>query len=247
MTDFLNNPYCPERKISLAFIGKAPDEIVLFIESFSIELIRLNTNYKIDSTIENHADVNLFHMKRGVFSHDVSQTEILKKFFKAGGAVRLLETDVSGSYPNDCKLNFALVGNNLFGKMNVLDESIKAFGISNGWNFINVNQGYAKCSTCIVNDRSIITDDICIHRAANENGLDSLLIEKGDIYLSDKHYGFIGGASALIDKNHLLFFGDIRKHRSFEKIDSYLNEHNCKYDYIENYPLTDIGGIVPVY
>ena len=109
MTDFLNNPYCPERKISLAFIGKAPAEIVSFVESFSIRLITLNNNNKIDKTIENHADVNLFHMKRGVFSHDVSHTEILKNFFKAGGAERLFETDVSGSYPNDCKLNFALV------------------------------------------------------------------------------------------------------------------------------------------
>ena len=246
MTDFLNNPYCPERKISLAFIGRAPDEIKSFIESFSIELITLNTNDKIDKSIENHADVNVLHTGRGTFSLDVSQCEVFKNFFEPGGAVKLFETEVSGFYPNDCKLNFALIGNNLFGKLNVLDDSIKSFGFNNGWNFINVNQGYAKCSTCIVNEKSIITDDICIHRAAQENSLDSLLIEKGDIILDEKHYGFIGGTSTLIDKNHLLFFGDIRKHRSFEQIDIYLKKHNCKYSFIENYPLTDIGGIVPI-
>ena len=64
--------------------------------------------------------------------------------------------------------------------------------------------------------------------------------------MTGHEYGFIGGASALISKDHMIFFGDITGHRSFDKIDRFLKKHGCRYSYLKNHVLTDIGGIVAV-
>ena len=49
---------------------------------------------------------------------------------------------------------------------------------------------------------------------------------------------------ALIEKDHLLFFGDITKHKSFDEIQNFLRNEGCRFSFLKGYPLTDIGGLV---
>ena len=57
-------------------------------------------------------------------------------------------------------------------------------------------------------------------------------------------YGFIGGASVKIAADSVLFFGDVTRHRDFEKINSFLESHGCGFVCTDNGPLRDIGGAV---
>ena len=63
---------------------------------------------------------------------------------------------------------------------------------------VNVSQGYAKCSTCVVSEDAIITYDRGIARATRAAGLDVLTIEPGHVELPGYDTGFIGGASGLV-------------------------------------------------
>ena len=100
-----------------------------------------------------------------------------------------------------------------------------------------MNQGYAKCSTAVC-DRGIITADETIYSACCENGINALKITQGNVKLSGYEYGFIGGASGIID-GKLTFFGDIRKHPDYLKIKEF-----CDFDYIPDFALTDVGTIM---
>ena len=91
----------------------------------------------------------------------------------------------------------------------------------------------------------VITEDYSIYSALKSVGKNCLLIEKGGVVLKGYNYGFIGGASAFLEKEKvLLFFGDITKHSNYKDIKVFCDCLNINVDYIENMELTDIGGIV---
>jgi len=99
------------------------------------------------------------------------------------------ESPTSCGYPNDVGLNAAMFGNNLICGVKRTNEKILDFASQNGKNIINVKQGYAKCSVCVVDEKSIITSDVSIYKKAAQNNIDALLIKKGHINLDGYDYG----------------------------------------------------------
>jgi hypothetical protein len=91
---------------------------------------------------------------------------------------------------------------------------------ANQLNVINVNQGYTKCSICVVNENAIITDDESIFAAAGNFFNDTLFVSKGSIRLNGYDYGFIGGASAVY-KDNVFFFGDLKMHSQGNEISEF--------------------------
>ena len=112
-----------------------------------------------------------------------------------------------------------------------------------GIDIIDTKQGYAKCSTLILNENTIITDDISIEKVAKANNLNVLKVEKECIYLDKNNYGFIGGASALIGKT-VYFFGDIDSHPNSKEIIDFIKRCKLNYVSVDSNRLRDIGGIV---
>lgn len=109
---------------------------------------------------------------------------------------------------------------------------------------IKVNQGYTRCSTILVNENAFITEDEGIYSALKNNKKDCLLISKGYAKLDGYDYGFIGGASVMLENSILFFFGDITHHPEKNKIIEFLKKYNITVQYIKNKPLTDIGGAI---
>ena len=110
---------------------------------------------------------------------------------------------------------------------------------------LDIKQGYCKCSCLVINENALITDDKSIYNIALKNGVDCLLVSKGDVTLPGHNYGFIGGASGKISKTEVLFFGDVTKHRDYKKIADFIEKHGCKIISLD-FPLTDFGGIIPI-
>lgn len=233
----------PQKKVSAAVIGKCDEELLNFISSFKIELLFCEENGKIDPAIKSHADVNVLYLGGGKALLEKSQCLLAERLCRRGFEAEFATESVSGKYPGDCRLNIALAGERAFGRFDIADRSVlKAEGVKK----ISVRQGYAKCSVCVVNENALITDDPSIFKAARRDGMRVLLCKKGSIRLSGHDYGFIGGASALAGKDHLLFFGDITEHESFGEISEFLKSEGCGFSFLKGYPLTDIGGMIPI-
>ena len=58
----------------------------------------------------------------------------------------------------------AIVNDNMICKTNSTSRHLLNFAETNNINIINSNQGYSKCSICIVSENAIITEDSGIER-----------------------------------------------------------------------------------
>ena len=130
----------------------------------------------------------------------------------AGRDVVYAEASPAGTYPGTAMLNAVRVGKHLIHNLQSTDGGIKRFADKAGLKFIDVAQGYARCSVIPITDTALITCDAGIAKETRKAGLDTLLISPGRIILPGEQYGFIGGASGILPDGRILFLGDITKH-----------------------------------
>ncbi len=109
---------------------------------------------------------------------------------------------------------------------------------------INVAQGYSKCSLCIVSGDATITADKGMYDALSEHGVDVLSVRPGGVSLPGYDYGFIGGASGLIDDGLLAFCGNLDLHPDGETIKKFCAVHGVKTLSLGSEPLLDVGTII---
>lgn len=115
-----------------------------------------------------------------------------------------------------------------------------------GITLVPVNQGYAKCSVCAVDERSIITQDPSIAQAAKRHGLNVLKIQAGRILLPGYDTGFIGGCSGLLGRKLLAFTGSLGAHPDGEWIKEFLHSRGVEPLELTDGPLYDVGSILPL-
>jgi hypothetical protein len=156
--------------------------------------------------------------------------------------LKLTEDALGAKYPEDIKFNCFCAGNGLIGSVNNISQEIKKEATYAKIALKNVKQGYAKCSTVVL-DRAVISADKGICEAARALGADALLISAGGIELDGYDCGFIGGASGVSGKQ-IFFCGDITAHRDFERIEKFCGERGYEIVSLSDDPLYDIGTIM---
>lgn len=243
MNSFIEKANLPRSRVTCVICGELCCELNRFLDGAGIERIVIEPNGYIDSSVASHADMAAIHLGGKTVVIDKKQSKLISELKKRGLTVIETENEIAGEYPCDVALNFAVIGNRVLGNFKYADKSLTD-NICD-YQQINVRQGYCKCSCLIVNENAIITDDCSIYHNASENGLECLLIAKGDIHLDGHEYGFIGGASGKISDDEILFFGDITKHRNYKDISAFIEKHGCKISFLD-FPLTDFGGLVTI-
>lgn len=233
----INNPNLPDMPITAIIAGD--DRAITSLTMMGIRTIAVAPCPLLPEPVCRHADM-LFHYlgDNRIVVHQSQQaaihelTELGMKVIEWNGAL--------GEYPNDSALNSARVGNLLFCRCDIthpmLLRSIQA---------VDVKQGYAKCSTLILNAHAIITADIGIHQAAEANGVDALLISPGHCALPGYTYGFIGGCGGMISQDTLFIAGDITAHPDYAAIAAFVRKYGIRIVQ-GSYPLSDIGSIIPL-
>ena len=111
---------------------------------------------------------------------------------------------------------------------------------------VDVRQGYARCSSAVVDGRSVITADPGIAAALMKLGdVDVLTVEPGHVLLPGFDYGFIGGASGRVG-DELIFSGDLSAHPDFRAIEAFADQRGVRLKCFPEFPLTDIGSIIEI-
>ena len=243
---FIKNPNLPNNSVSLAVVdGRINKEIEDELKLKKIEIIKTCQCVQLYSSIQYHPDIVMTHLGENniVIAPNVYDYYMNKlgkyNFNLIKGTVELHK-----AYPNNIAYNIVFIGRHVIHNFDFTEKNIMKHILSNNYNLINVKQGYTKCSVSVVDHNSIITSDKGIHKEVVKNGIDSLLIRDGDIELFDMNYGFIGGASGLLNKKEIGFYGDINQHIDCEKITSYLKEKNISIINLGKGKLTDYGSII---
>ena len=231
----------------LAVIGEnAEKNISSAIKALGFEIAILPAEKKLSSPVASHADMlvciigSYFFCGKDYYNKNKA---ILKKIEDFGYKPILCDIDYQSEYPYDIPLNQAIVGKYIIGKKDACAKEIVSFAKENGYEYISTKQGYAKCSSLILNEKAIVSADDRISDAALVIGADFLKIENSsqNIILKGYDYGFIGGASAVYG-NTVFFFGDISKHKNYNSISSFCKKHGFEIYSLTDEALTDVGG-----
>lgn len=242
MSCFIKNSNLPQNTVTSLICGGINKELTDYFLNRNIELYVTEKNNSVDRAVSHHCDISAIYVGNGKIIVDKQQDKLIDLLHLKGLTVFESFEEVKGDYPKDIILNHTIIGKYIIGKRSCFDITLNEH--LNNFVIVDTKQGYSKCSVLVVDQNSIITDDISISKAAEKHGINCLLISKGDIALEGHEYGFIGGASGKLSKNEVIFFGDISKHTNYEDIEKFLNERNINIISF-SFPLTDFGGIIP--
>ncbi len=241
---FLKNPNLPQGKAVTVFANCDDIALKTLFSDLSITVVPTVKNPFLYTPVCQHADILANYVGNGHFLTDKHQNPLIQ-WAKLNNAMVEIIDNIMSPYPNDCLLNFVDIGDYAICNKAILPQNIVDKLTTK--TIIDVKQGYSKCSVCVVKRNTVITDDISIYNAISQQGnINSLLVEKGSVHIEKYDYGFIGGCCGLIDKDLLLFNGDLSTHINFDKIEKFLYDNGVKYIDIKNKPLTDIGSIIPI-
>lgn len=242
--EFIETPNIPKQAVKTVIVSGIHNKIIDYLNNNNISVIKSEKLSRIDKPVQYHTDMQAIHLGNDKFLVEKNCISLQKELTNIGAKIILSDKSLAYNYPNDIALNALIINKYVIGNIKYLDFNITNLS-KNGYTLINTKQGYSRCSTAIINNNAVITADKSILKSL-KNSLDILLIENGDIKLNGYNYGFIGGSCGLIDKDILLFFGNIKEHRNYNKIKSFARNNGIYIEQTGNYMLEDIGGMIQV-
>lgn len=195
------------------------------------------------NAISGHPDIQLCIINSNtIMVHKNMPYEFTIKLKKLGLNIIKSKNIIKDKYPYDIILNAVNLKNFFIHNIKYTDANL--YNEVCNKCIIDIKQGYTKCSTAVISNSAIITNDIGISQAAIKNGLDCLFLPKGDIELTDFDYGFIGGTCGLLDNNIIAFYGDLKYYKYGNEVLSFIKKHNLIPLYLRNGKLIDRGSIL---
>lgn len=248
MHDFLQTPYIPHKNVTSVLLDyRAGKDIVAALGSLNIEVLHTARCGELYAAIDGHPDIVMHHVcgNKIVVAPNVFD-RLEPVLSKKGFAMTKGSTWLIRKYPGNIAYNVLRIGSTAFHNTRYTDRKILEEYERNGIKTVHINQGYSKCSVCIVNEKAIITSDVKIAGLAEKYGIESLLIKPGGIELEGLDYGFIGGASGLLSHDLMGFSGKLEKIEEHDKILSFLASKGISVKILSEKQIVDIGSIIPL-
>lgn len=238
-------PNLPEENAKIVVMSTNNKELVNRVEELGVKVLPSENLNKLLIFEQYHTDLQFLHYNKDtvfVLKECTSLKENLKKYFPN---VIEISKNIDKDYPNNVMLNCVVLNDKLICNSKTIADEVLQMAIKDNLKIINANQGYTKCSTCIVNENAIITSDKSIYKSCR-NEMDVLLIRQGYIELPGTDYGFIGGSSFKYNRNTLVFTGNIKLHPDYESIKSFAQNYNVELLSLTENTMIDIGSIIPI-
>ncbi len=216
----------------------------VFKDATGIDVLPLSPYSRLAAPVSSHADMLACIIGDRLFSYSDyidSNPEIYEYAAECGYTVVRCSPPTSSRYPDDVGLNVGVVGKKLFCNVKSTAKEIKHYAEGNGYSLIDVKQGYAACTTLILDDNNVVTGDPSIRRAMDKEGISVLFIKEDAILLPGYEKGFIGGASFVVDKK-VFFFGNAKKLKEYEKISALIRSLDMEEFSISSGDVVDFGG-----
>ncbi|WP_444657755.1 DUF6873 family GME fold protein [Caproiciproducens sp. R2] len=243
---FIQTPNLPESDVAAAAMSGTYPAVADALRARNIEVLPIKPCKTLSVPVCCHADMLLHHLGGNRIVAANGKEDLKIKLEQLGFEVSYSNKCISNSYPQDVILNCARIGNRLLANWKAIDSTIYEYCSANRIEITDVRQGYAKCSTIIVDSRSVITADPSIAEAAERMRMDVLKITPGYVNLEGYEYGFLGGACGMIGKGKLAFTGSIKNHPDYSGMKSFCDQKKVELISLTDGPLLDIGGILPL-
>jgi len=210
-------------------------------------------NGEVDARVSDHTDLSVFitnavYVAPCIYPSFQEHLSILidTQPIHYGQLKSLAEKIVCGTqalnkaYPLDIAYNAVKLKNHFFHKLAYTEHEILR-GVHCAK--IETNQGYTRCSTMVLSEVAIITEDFGLSHIYKDHGYDVLLIEKGHVVLSGYNYGFFGGCGGVIE-NKLVLNGALKYHPNSKAIQKFVHQLGLSIIELHDDPLLDCGSIL---
>lgn len=241
-------PNLPEGTVKAVLVdGRLKENITKVLVDKDVELIKTIPCMELHEGIQFHPDMVVQHLGGKDVLVAPNVIDYYKsKFEKLGFNVIKGKTYLTSNYPNNIAYNICRIGNYILHNFKYTDEVFMNYFKNSSLTKIHVRQGYAKCSVAVINERAIITSDVGIHKEVLKFGVDSLLIQAGDILLPKLDYGFIGGTCGYLNNKDLAFYGNPKLHRDYKSISLFLKKYDKHIVPLSDQQLQDLGTLIPL-
>lgn len=214
------------------------------LEQRGAEVLTVSTSRLLPAPVADHADMLCCHAAENMIV--TADAELACKLRKRDVECIVPDRLPAGNYPYDVALNCLVLGKYAFGRNDSASPELLGILQAHGAAFINVRQGYARCSVAVVDEHSVITADIGLHNVLTQAGFDVLLISPGGIILEGYDTGFIGGCCGKLSAERMLFCGNPRRHPDGDRILYFLSRHGVTAECTHDGVLVDFGGFITV-
>lgn len=245
MIQFVKEPNIPSGAVKTVLLGRRyADRLAEPLAVQGVQVIAVDGWEGLDPRVAEHADMLAHHLGEG----DWVACESAAKALRSVENIRIFPANVRflATYPDDIALNILRLGDCAYGRFDVACSTLLEHLSCRGVEQVSVNQGYAKCSVCVVSRHAAITSDSGLAAAMRSRGVDVLEIEPDGIRLDGYDRGFIGGASGLIAPDKLAFTGRLDGLRSHLRIKEFLAKHHVRPIELTDGELFDVGSILPI-
>lgn len=219
--------------------GSLPDEYVDLLGRRG-RVVKLPPSASVAAPTGTHPDTLIGKIGDKLFVP--SSEEAVMKTLDESGIKYAPSSPLGNGYPAECALNFFTVGGFFVAKTDAVAPDALDYARRAGYEIVNVGQGYAHCATAVAGG-GVITADAGISARLLRRGVPTLMIKAGDISLPPFEYGFIGGASGMIDDETIMFFGSLDAHPSGREIRAFLSSLGVGIVEGEG-KLVDAGGFI---
>lgn len=249
MADFVLHANLPERAEYVIIGAKYAHLLEKPLKIRGITPLFVPDNLNVDERLSGHADLSVFHAggEKIWLAPYLWESAFAARLAAMGAQVHIADIAQSAAYPHDAQMNIAAVGGAFIYNPKVsYMPVIKYLADVRVMRGAPVRQGYAKCSVLVVDERSIITQDAGIARAAHGIGLDVMEIMPGYVALDGFEYGFLGGAGFKPAADIMAFTGTLDAHPDRARILTFLAARGMTAVYLTELPVFDIGSAIPI-
>lgn len=241
---YIEKPNLPQGRVGSVAISCDATKAIASLKALGIGVCPVFKNSSLPLPVASHPDMQMLHIgKDEIF---VSDEHLCAGELKGNFTLRKTGETLQSKYPFDVPLNACIIDRYIICNERTVSRALLNRAYEFGLNPIFVNQGYTKCSVCVIDCNSIITDDEGIFAAAGNYLIDALLISKGAIRLEGYGYGFFGGCCGKTAKDILAVNGRIESHPEHNRIIDFAQAHGVMIAELSDEPLTDIGSILPL-
>ena len=216
-------------------------------------LFLMPINAAVDARVADHTDLSLFvsdavYVAPNVYGSFVERMDEMRHTLTSqGGSLKFLEErlicgtkPLKKEYPYNIAYNAVKLKNHFFHKLKHTETKI----LENiNCDTIEVNQGYTRCSTMVLTEEAVITEDVALAQNYRAHGYDVLVIEKGHIILPGFNYGFFGGTGGVIE-DVLILNGALKYHPDEVAIRNFVQRLGLRIEALHDGPLIDCGSIL---
>ena len=203
------------------------------------EVVRTRANKNLLRGLDTHTDILVHPLPSGELVVDRDNFGYYKKILP-DKKILPSHSSLSKKYPKDVPLNAFTFKNYFIHNLKFTDQVLLDYYKNSAYELIDIKQGYAKCSSLVTED-FIITSDGGIYESLRDF-IPIYKIKHGEIRLQNFNYGFIGGASGVLDKK-IFFTGDFSHHSSYEEILKIIKKYNYEIEILSDETIEDFGSI----